>query len=189
MTESTRLFGSGEKIANEIKDRIKEELGVTASVGVSYNKIFAKLASDMKKPDAVTIITQDDFRQKVWRLPVNELLYVGASSTKKFLKVGICTIGDLANVPLLFLEKLLGKWGSTLWMFANGYDDTPVVKSDYQSLIKGIGNSLTTPRDLVCNEDAKILFYVLAESVGERLRRHHMKGQYLALWLCLCLLL
>lgn len=177
VTESTKLFGSGEKIANEIKDRIKEELGVTASIGVSFNKIFAKLASDMRKPDAVTVITQDDFKEKIWKLPVNELLYVGPSSTKKFLNVGICTIGDLANAPIRFVEKLLGKWGATLWMFANGYDDAPVVKSDYQSIIKGIGNSLTTPRDLVNNDDAKILFYVLAESVGERLRRHHMKGQ------------
>jgi len=177
VTESTKLFGTGEKIANEIRYRIKEELGITASIGVSYNKIFAKLGSDIKKPDATTVITSDNFREIVWPLPVNELLYVGKSTLKKLVNVGILTIGDLANCSLSFLKKLLGKWGEYLWIFANGYDSAPVVKLDHTGVIKGIGNSMTTHRDLENNEDVKIMLYVLAESVAERLRRHNFKGR------------
>jgi DNA polymerase-4 len=177
VTESTKLFGTGEKIADEIRYRIKEELGLTASIGVSYNKIFAKLGSDIKKPDATTVITIDNFREIVWPLPVNELLYVGRSTFKKLANVGILTIGDLANCSLSFLKKLLGKWGEHLWTFANGYDSTPIVKLDHMGVIKGIGNSMTTPRNLENNKDVKIMMYVLAESVAERLRRHNFKGR------------
>ena len=177
VTESTKLFGTGEKIANEIRCRIKEELGITASIGVSYNKIFAKLGSDIKKPDATTVITQDNFQRVVWSLSIRDLLYVGRSTFKKLANVGILTIGDLANSPLTFLKKLLGKWGEYLWMFANGYDTAPVVKLDHAGIIKGIGNSMTTPRDLENNQDVKLMLYVLAESVAERLRRHNFKGK------------
>lgn len=177
VTESTKLFGSGEKIANEIRRRIREELGITASVGVSYNKIFAKLGSDIKKPDATTVITTENFKRIVWSLPVNELLYVGRSTFKKLVNINILTIGDLANAPLALLMKILGKWGEYLWMFANGYDTSPVVKLDHTGIIKGIGNSQTTPRDLETNDDVKYMFYVLSESVAERLRRHNFKGR------------
>lgn len=177
VTGSTNVFGSGEKIAHEIREKIKNQLGITASVGVSYNKIFAKLASDLKKPDAVTVITEDDYKSKVWRLPVEELLYVGPSTKRKLNSVAVFTIGDLANLTPKFLMKQLGKWGEMLWYFANGCDLMEVAKTDFQSLIKGIGNSLTTPRDLASNEDAKTLLYILSESVGERLRRHNMKGK------------
>lgn len=177
VTESAKLFGTGEKIADEIRARIREELGITASVGVSYNKIFAKLGSDIKKPDATTVITRDNFRSIVWSLPAKELLYVGSSTYRKLIKIGILTIGDLANAPLPLLKGLLGKWGEYLWMFANGYDDSPVVKLDHTGIIKGIGNSMTTPRDLENDEDVKIMFYVLGESVAERLRRQNFKGK------------
>ena len=177
VTESTRLFGSGNDMAHKIKNEIKEELGVTASVGVSYNKIFAKLGSDMKKPDAVTKITMEDFKTYVWPLPIRELMYVGRSTEAKLKKVGIYTIGNLACTSPSFLIRQLGKWGETLWVFANGYDEMPVCKSDTEPLIKGIGNSLTTPRDLTCNEDVKILFYVLSESVALRLRKNNLKGK------------
>jgi len=176
VTESCKLFGDGERIADEIRERMKKELGITSSIGVSYNKIFAKLGSDMKKPDATTVITKDNFKRKVWPLPVSDLLYVGRATTKKLVNIGIYTIGDLANLNLGFLKKLLGKWGETLWIFANGLDTVPVMKSDQQSTIKGIGNSLTTPRDLVNNEDVKLLLYVLSESVSERLRKYNFKG-------------
>lgn len=182
VTESTRLFGTGEEIANEIKEAIKFEVGITASVGVSYNKIFAKLGSDYKKPDAVTVITEHNYKTIVWPLPVSDLMYVGRSTLRKLNNIGITTIGDLANTPLNVLKNLLGVWGQTLWIFANGCDETPVYKLDYEPVIKGIGNSLTAPRDLVCNEDIKILTYVLAESVGERLRRHHLKGRTVQIW-------
>ncbi|MGE4282806.1 MAG: DNA polymerase IV [Clostridia bacterium] len=177
VTESTKLFGSVENIAYKIKDRIKEELGITASAGVSFNKIFAKLGSDMKKPDAVTVISQENFKNKVWTLPVEDLLYVGRSTKRKLYRIGINTIGDLANAPLPFLKSQLGKWGETLWYFANGMDNTPVKKTDYETILKGVGNSVTTPRDLTANEDVKILIHVLADSVGERLRKHNLKGK------------
>ena len=152
-------------------------MGVTVSIGVSYNKIFAKLGSDIKKPDAVTVITEDNFKDKVWRLPVEELLYVGRSTKAKLNNLSVFTIGDLANCSSQFLVNQLGKWGSILWNFANGYDISPVAKLGYEAAIKGIGNSITTPRDLTKNEDVKILIYVLSESVGERLRRHNFKGR------------
>lgn len=183
VTESCKLFGNGEHIADEIRRRMKEELGITSSVGVSYNKIFAKLGSDMKKPDATTVITQNDFKQKVWPLPVSDLLYVGRSTTKKLINIGIYTIGDLANLNLAFLKKLLGKWGETLWSFANGLDTVPVMKTDQHSTIKGIGNSMTTPRDLLNNEDVKLLIYVLSESVSERLRKYNFKGSTIQVYI------
>jgi DNA polymerase IV len=176
VTESTKVFGSGEHIAHEIRKSITEELGITASIGVSFNKIFAKLGSDLKKPDAVTLITHENYKQLVWSLPVGELLYVGRSTGRKLYKVGILTIGDLANAPIGFLKKLLGKWGETLWFFANGIDETPVTALDFSSVIKGIGNSMTTARDLVNNDDVRLTFYVLSESVAERLRRHNFKA-------------
>lgn len=177
VTESTKLFGSGKDIADAIRVRIREELGVTASIGVSFNKIFSKLGSDMQKPDATTEITEDDYKRKVWPLPVKDLMYVGPSTYRKLHNIGICTIGELANAPLKYLIRQFGQWGETLWIFANGYDETPVTKLDFQPAIKGVGNSLTTPRDLGTNEDVKILIYVLADSVAERLRRHNLKGR------------
>jgi len=183
VSESTRLYGSGENIANEIKETIKSELGITASVGVSYNKIFAKLGSDLKKPDAVTVISEENYKELVWKLPVKELLYVGTSTRRKLNKVGIFTIGDLAETPPSFLRDYLGKWGETLWIFANGLDDTEVTIIDYESIIKGIGNSMTTARDLVNNEDVKLTFCVLAESVAERLRKHNFKGRTIQIYI------
>jgi DNA polymerase-4 len=183
VTESTKLFGTGEKIADEIRCRVREELGITASIGVSYNKIFAKLGSDIKKPDATTVITSDNFQKIVWPLPASDLLYVGRSTFKKLVNVGILTIGDLANCPLRFLKRLLGKWGEYLWTFANGYDSAPVVRLDHIGVIKSIGNSMTTPRDLENNEDVRIMFYVLAESVAERLRRHNFKARTIQIYI------
>ncbi len=177
VTESTRLFGSGEQIADELRKRIEFELGITASIGVSFNKVFAKLGSDMKKPDATTVISQENYKEKIWSLPAGDMIYVGASTRRKLADIGITTIGDLACAPPRFLERHFGQWGRTLWIFANGYDESPVTRVDFQPGIKGVGNSLTTPRDLRSNNDVKILAYVLAESVAERLRRHHLKGR------------
>lgn len=182
VSESTKLYGSGEKIANELKETIKNELGVTASVGVSFNKIFAKLGSDIKKPDAVTVISKDNYKELVWKLPVGELLYVGRSTKKKLTNIGIMTIGDLATVSPTVLRKLLGKWGDILWTFANGMDDTEVAIADFENVIKGIGNSMTTARDLINIEDVKLTFYVLAESVAERLRKHNFMGRTIQIY-------
>lgn len=177
VTSSIKIHKSGEEIAQEINRTVKNEMGITVSIGVSYNKIFAKLGSDMKKPDAITVITRENFKNKVWPLPVGDLMYVGRATRRKLARVGILTIGDLAKSPRDFLVNLLGKWGGALWMFANGYDESHVDVFNNEPVVKGISNSLTTPRDLVCNEDVKILFYVLSDSVAERLRRHNLKGK------------
>lgn len=177
VTESTKLFGSGEEIAYALRKRIQFELGITASIGVSFNKVFAKLGSDMKKPDATTVLSEENYKEKVWGLPVCDMIYVGPSTHRKLKNIGICTIGELANAPPKFLERHFGQWGRTLWIFANGYDESPVTRLDFQPGIKGVGNSLTTPHDLCTNEDVKILTYVLADSVAERLRRHQLKGK------------
>ncbi len=180
VTGSVRLFGSGPAIADEIRRRVRGELGVTVSVGVSFNKIFAKLGSDLKKPDATTVITEENFRSRVWPLPVGELLYVGRATRRKLENRGIYTIGDLAKRDLRPLVLLLGQWGETLWHFANGRDEAPVRKTGEVSAIKSIGNSTTAPRDLATLADAKIILYVLAESVAARLRAHGLRCQTVA---------
>lgn len=163
---------NGELMANEIRERIKCELGVTASVGVSYNKIFAKLGSDYKKPDATTVISQENYKSIAWPLPVEDLLYVGPATMRKLHKYFITTIGELAITPVSFLHGMFGKVGDVLHSFANGFDQSPVTKMDEESLIKSVGNSTTTPRDLVCDEDVKVILYVLCESVCARMREH-----------------
>lgn len=172
LTGCTQLFGSGEEVANKIRERVKEELGITASVGVSFNKVFAKLASDMKKPDGTTVIPYDNFREKVWSLPVKDLLYVGRATTNKLHSYGIQTIGDLAKSSVDFLTLRFGKIGEMLWKFANGMDTSPVSNIGAKSLIKSVGNSTTAPRNLITDDDIKITLYALSESVAERLREH-----------------
>lgn len=170
ITESTQLFGYGREIADRLRQKIKFELGVTASVGVSFNKIFAKLGSDMKKPDATTVIERSRFHEIVWPLPVNDLLYVGRATHNKLKRHGIETIGNLANSGLPFIQSILGKNGETLWLFANGMDNAPVTNITAKSPIQSIGNSTTTPRDLVTDEDIKITLMALCESVSARMR-------------------
>lgn len=163
---------NGESVANEIRRRITRELGVTASVGVSYNKIFAKLGSDIKKPDATTLVSEENYKTVAWPLPVEELLYVGSATKRKLNGYGINTIGNLANTSEAFLHRLFGKVGNVLYSFANGLDQSPVMRMDEESQIKSIGNSTTTPRDLVSDEDVKIILFVLCESVCARMREH-----------------
>jgi DNA polymerase-4 len=175
VTGSTQLYGDGATIADTIRRRMREELGVTASVGVSWNKIFAKLGSDLKKPDATTIITPGNYKEVVWPLPVGDLLYVGRSTERKLLNRAVLTIGDLARRDVHLLRLTLGVWGETLSIFARGLDDSPVCIAGEESIIKSVGNSTTTPRDLVCEEDVKLIIFVLAESVAARLRDHGLK--------------
>ncbi len=172
VTNSCSLKGDGLHIAQEISNRMKKELGITVSVGVSFNKIFAKLGSDYKKPDAITTMYESEFRQKAWQLPVSDLLYVGRSTNKKLESLGIHTIGGLAQMDEKILQSRLGKMGSVLWAFANGYDDSPVKRENTSAPIKSIGNSTTTPRDLETDEDVKIMLFVLSESVAARLREN-----------------
>ncbi len=177
VTESCSLKGDGIKIANELNRRVREELGITVSVGVSFNKIFAKLGSDYKKPDAVTTMLRDEYRKKIWPLPATDLLYVGRRTGKKLLKLGITTIGGLAQTDERILEQHFGKIGLVLWTFANGLDTTPVRREDAHAVIKSIGNSLTTPRDLLNDEDVKMVLYLLSESVASRLRKHGFRAR------------
>lgn len=172
VTGSTSIKGDGYKIAEEISGRMKKELGVTVSIGVSFNKIFAKLGSDYKKPDAITTMYENEFRTKAWNLPVSDLLYVGRSTHQKLLRFGIKTIGDLACADEKMLNSVLGKMGSILWSFANGYDDSTVKVENTHAPIKSVGNSTTTPRDLLTDEDVKIVIYMLSESVAARLRKN-----------------
>ena len=176
VTDSCSIKGDGMKIAQEISNRIKFELGITVSIGVSWNKIFAKLGSDYKKPDAITQISRENYQQIVWPLPVEDLLYVGRATQRKLNLYGIRTIGDLATADLKLLHCWLGKMGCVLSVFANGEDQTPVSLENTSAPIKSIGNSTTTPRDLVCEEDVSIIVYLLAESVSARLRENHFKG-------------
>lgn len=175
VTGSQPIFGDGKKIADEIRERIKYEMGVTASVGVSWNKIFAKLGSDLKKPDATTSITRENYQQVVWPLPADELLYVGRATRRKLSYYGICTIGDIAGADPVFLKSRLGKWGEVLWAFANGCDNSPVTRMGEESIIKSIGNSITTPRDLKTDEDVWMTIFILSESVAARLREQGFK--------------
>lgn len=167
---STGLFGSGKAIADDIRSRIKRELGLTASVGVSFNKVFAKLGSDYRKPDATTIITRENYCDVVWELPVSDLLYVGKATTKKLHSYGIRTIGQLAQADIKFMYSAFGKVGVMLWQFANGMDTSSV--STYYAVppVKTIGNSVTTPKDLVSDDDIKITLYALCDSIAARLR-------------------
>ena len=171
------VFGDAVEIAETIRNRVKFELGITVSIGVSFNKIFAKLGSDYKKPDAVTVFGKDDYREKVWPLPVEELLYVGPATTRKLRARCIRTIGDLAQADPSLLHSWLGKMGYVLHAFANGNDPSPVAPLGEEAIIKSIGNSTTTPRDLTCEEDVNIIFYVLAESVAARMRENGFRAK------------
>lgn len=170
VTGSTGLFGSPLTIAEEISERFKFELGITVSIGVANNKITAKLGSDYKKPDAITRIEADNYKQIVYPLPVEDLLYVGPATSRKLRSIGISTIGRLAECPEDLLVRRLGKMGAVLSMFANGRDNSPVCRSDHIQNIKSVGNSATTPRDLICDEDVRIMLYLLSESVAVRMR-------------------
>ena len=182
VTGSTHLFGNGEQIAETIRHRIKSELGITCSIGVSFNKIFSKLGSDMKKPDAITIITKDNFKSKVWPLPAEDLLFVGRSTKNKLRRYGITTIGDIANSGINFLETILGKWGAYIWGYANGMDYSPVRNIEHHAEIKSIGNSITAPRDLITLNDIKIILYKMSESVTERLRESNLMCSTVQIW-------
>lgn len=181
VTGSIGLFGDGKRIADEIRRRIRLELGITASVGVSFNKIFAKLGSDYQKPDATTPIDRESYQQIVWPLPAGDLLYVGAATARKLRDKGIFTIGQLAKTPVGQLRLRLGKWGEMLWRFANGRDDSPVCTYGDEAVVKSIGNSITSPRDLENDNDVRMLLFVLADSVAERMREHGFRGSLVSI--------
>lgn len=177
ISKNAHNLNEGFEFAKKISSQIKNELGITVSIGVSFNKIFAKLGSDYKKPDAITVITKDNFKKIVWPLPAQDLLYVGRSTKRKLQSIGIHTIGELACTPPDILNSILGKWGNVLHCFSNGLDTNPVTEYDNRPTIKSIGNSTTTPRDLENVEDVKIILFVLADSVARRLREQGLKAK------------
>ena len=181
VTGSRSLFGDGETIAHTIRRRVKQELGLTVSVGVSFNKIFAKLGSDYKKPDAVTVFSRENYRALVWPQPAANLLYVGRATAKKLAGIGVHTIGDLAAADPAALHMLLGKMGPMLHAYANGWDRSPVAEYAAREEAKSIGNMVTAPRDICTPRDADLVLWPLCESVAHRLRRHGLRGQPVAL--------
>lgn len=175
-------YKSGREIGFEIKERIKKEVGITVSVGVSFNKVFAKLGSDYRKPDAITVISRKNYKNIVWPLKCSDMIMIGRATTKKLNFYGINTLGQLADTDEAFLKKILGKNGVMLKRYANGEDNAPVRHKDIEREVKSIGNATTTPRDLVTNEDVKIIFSVLAESVARRMRDLNLKGTTLSIY-------
>lgn len=164
------VFGSGYEIAEQIRRAVREELGLSVSVGVSFNKVFAKLASDLKKPDAVSVVDRSNFRDKIYGLPVTDLLFVGKSMAARLEKIGVRTIGALAAAEPAFLQSYLGKWGQTLSTYARGEDDSPVRHIEEAQELKSIGNSTTWREDILNLSDVKRVLYILSESVASRLK-------------------
>ncbi len=169
-TGGVASFSDGKLLADEIRERIKAELGITASVGVSFNKIFAKLGSDYRKPDATTVISEQNFKEIVWPLSANDMIYVGPSTARKLERFAIHTLGDVANADVEFLKNRLGKAGVVLWQWANGKDYSQVRQYQASPEIKSIGNSTTAPHDLATDNDIRITLRLLSESVASRLR-------------------
>lgn len=176
VTSSLKLFGDGKTIADKIRKEIKDTLGLTISVGVSFNKIFAKLGSDMKKPDATTLITEDNFRDIVWPLQIKELMGVGRNAIEHLTENHIITIGDVANEKEDFMEYLLGQQGAMLYKYANGLDDDEVL-SDYENdSIKSVGHGSTTKIDLTNNDEVKNEINNLTKEIGDKLRYYNLKA-------------
>ncbi len=170
-------------IAKEISERIKRELHITVSIGVSFCKVFAKFGSDYKKPDAITVITRDNFRDIVWNSPCDDLIYVGRATKKRLAERGVYTIGDIASASDAMIKSWLGKNGLLIKSFATGGDASFVAKTDRHIMPKSVGNSITTRRDLVCNDDVKRVLYVLCDSVARRLREQELCGSTVTIYL------
>ena len=176
VTASQNLFGSGKQIADEIRRTVREETGLTLSAGVSWNKIFAKLGSDYKKPDATTEISRENYRDIVWPLPARDMIFVGKSTSDKLLKSGIKTIGDMARSDPKLLTSLLGKQGQMLWNYANGYDNAPVARYGESEPVKSVGNGITFRRNLMCEDEIITAVTGLSDTVASRLRHHKLKA-------------
>ena len=176
VTGSLHLFHTdGKGLADRIRQTIREELGLTISVGVSFNKIFAKMGSDYKKPDATTVITRENYRDLLWPLPVTDLIFVGRAAARTLGEYGIRTIGDLANFGREPLVGLLGKQGSTLFDYATGAEHAPVIPAREMPPPKSVGNGLTFPKNLVGWEALRSGVTMLSDEVAVRLRQLDMK--------------
>ena len=171
VSDSTMLFGDAESIANEIRNTVKSELGLTLSVGVSFNKIFAKMGSEYKKPDATTVISRENFRQLLWPMPASELFFVGKATAKKLAELGIFTIGDLARADGAAVSRLLGKNGLSLVQYANGFADSNVTPYGQKDVPKSISHGMTFEHDLVSRSEITAALRNLSDMVAFRLRR------------------
>lgn len=175
VTGSLKLFGTGKEIGDRIRELVREELGLTLSVGVSYNKVFAKMGSDYKKPDATTVISRDNYRNILWPLPVGELFFVGQATSEKLNQMGITTIGQLAQSQPQVLTAVFGKHGQQMYEYANGLENSPVLRYDEQEDIKSVGNGITFRRNLEGEKDIAVAVTALADRVASRLRAGHVK--------------
>ncbi len=176
VTGSQQLWGSGPEIASHISRTIQKELGLTVSIGVSFNKVFAKLGSDMRKPNAITVISPHQFQEIVWPLPADKLIYVGRSTKKKLAIYGINTIGGIAAAGPAFMQRRLGKNGVKLWLFACGLDQSRVVSEDYQFPIKSVGRGITCREDLLTPREVWRVMLELCQEVGHRLRDYQKQA-------------
>ena len=175
VTNTYMLFAdSPQQLADQLRDRIRYETGLTISVGVSFNKIFAKLGSDYKKPDATTVITPENFKEIVWPLSVQEMIYVGKSTASTLKEMGITTIGQLAQTSQQTLERRFGKHGTELYRYANGLEDSPVASYYREREVKSVGSGNTFSHNLNTMDEIKPALLRLSEDVGTRLRRHGM---------------
>lgn len=174
-------FGTGFEIADKIRRQVKSELGLTVSAGVSFNKIFAKLASDLKKPDAITQISRESFKEQIWDLPASCLLGIGKKTAKLLASYGITTIGRLAAVPDSFIQSLLGKNGLKLKTFANGEDNSPVASIKYTTPPKSLGAGMTLPEDLEKSQEVWPIMLELAQEVSDKLKLHKKKASGMAI--------
>lgn len=165
VTHSQMLFGGGMEIAKSISERVRKETGLTVSIGVSFNKVFAKLASDMKKPNGITEISYENYKEIVWKLPVGELLFVGKHTVPVLNRFNIFTIGDFARSDFDFIFKHFGKNGLTMHKYANGEDDSPVKNTLDDEEVKSVSNSTTLSDDFTCFDEIKTTLYELVESV------------------------
>ena len=176
VTASQKLFGDGRTIADSIRERVKRESGLTCSVGVSFNKVFAKLGSDLKKPDATSEITRDNYKRLVWGLKADEMLMVGRKTYEKLVKLNIITIGDLANADEAMLKANFGINGLKMRANARGEDSDPVREAVKSRAIKSIGHGMTAVRDIETEQDARDLIYFLSEKVAARMRKASVRG-------------
>lgn len=176
VTGSQKLFGDGKTIADSIRQRVKHEFGLTCSVGVSFNKVFAKLGSDMKKPNATTVIERGDFKEKIWPLKADEMLMIGHKTYAKLLKLNIVTIGDLAKADDKVLKNAFGINGLKMKMNALGEDNEPVREAAKHRAVKSIGHGMTASRDIETADAAHTLIYFLSEKVASRMRKAGVRG-------------
>lgn len=176
VSASLTLFGSGKEIADQIREIVKKELGLTLSAGVSFNKIFAKMGSEYKKPDATTVITRENYKNIIWPMDISEMFFVGKATADKLKTAGIHTIGDLANTSRPLLVSMLGKHGGMLYDYSNGLDEEPVSLYSDREKIKSVGHGMTFTRNITGSEDIKAALSGLCDKVASRLRRNKMRA-------------